>query len=334
MERVAIAGGGSWGTALANLLVDNHHDVLVYDLDQALVDEINQQHTNRSKLGDVVLNEEVKATTNLETLLDFSDVIVLAVPTSVTRIVLSNIKQLLKDRKLFINVAKGLEKDTNDRVSEIVYDEIPKQLIEGFVSLTGPSHAEEVIVKKITSVVAASLDIHHAKRVQHLFSNDTYFRVYTSTDLIGAELGGSLKNIYALASGILDGLGYGINSKSALITRGLIEMKRITVALGGLEETLNGLVGIGDLIVTCMSTFSRNYSAGVMIGGGDDLKTSLSKMTMVVEGVKTCHTAYHLARNLNIETPIIDSVYDILFNEIDPNTVISNLMTRELKSEQ
>jgi glycerol-3-phosphate dehydrogenase (NAD(P)+) len=334
MERIAIAGGGSWGSALANLLVDNHHDVLVYDYDQKLVDEINHEHMNRSKLGEAVLNDGVKATTNLNALLAFSDVVVLAVPTSVTRMVLENIKEIIKTKKLFVNVAKGLEKDTNDRVSQIVYDVLPNDLIEGFVSLTGPSHAEEVIVRKLTSIVAASDDLSLAIKVQHLFSNEHYFRVYTSTDLIGAELGGSLKNIYALASGILDGLGYGINAKSALITRGLIEMKRITTALGGLEETLNGLVGIGDLIVTCMSRFSRNYSAGLMIGSGDDLKTSLSKMTMVVEGVKTCYTAYHLAADLEIDTPIIDAVYDILFNEINPEIVIKKLMSRELKSEQ
>lgn len=334
MERIAIAGGGSWGSALANLLVDNHHDVLIYDLDQSLVDEINTSHTNQSKLGDVVLNEGVRATSDLRDLVHFSDVIVLAVPTSVTRIVLSHIKTLVKTKKLFVNVAKGLEKNTNDRVSQIVYDELPGDIIQGFVSLTGPSHAEEVIVKKLTSIVAASACLDHAVKVQRLFSNEDYFRVYTSTDLIGAELGGSLKNIYALASGILDGLGYGINAKSAMITRGLIEMKRITVALGGLEETLNGLVGIGDLIVTCMSRFSRNYSAGLMIGSGDDLKTSLSKMTMVVEGVKTCYTAHHLAKELEIETPIIDAVYEILFNQTDPEKVIKQLMGRELKSEQ
>lgn len=334
MERIAIAGGGSWGSALANLLVDNHHDVLIYDLDQSLVDEINQKHTNQSKLGDVLLNKEVKASTDLSEIVDFSDIIVLAVPTSVTRIVLSQMKTIIKSKKLFVNVAKGLEKNTNDRVSQIVYDEIPENLIKGFVSLTGPSHAEEVIVKKLTSIVAASESIEDAIRIQHLFSNDQYFRVYTSTDLIGAEMGGSLKNIYALASGILDGLGYGINGKSAMITRGLIEMKRMTLALGGLEETLNGLVGIGDLIVTCMSRYSRNYSAGLLIGSGDDLKTSLSKMTMVVEGVKTCYTAYHLAKELSIETPIINAVYDILFNEIEPEKVIKKLMSRELKSEQ
>jgi len=334
MEKIAIMGGGSWGSALANLLDDNQKSVLIYDNDQATVNEINELHTNHSKLGDKPLSEKVKATSDLKEALDFSDMVVLAVPTSVTRIVLSNIKQLIQHKKLFVNVAKGLELKTNDRVSEIVYDEIPKAYIEGFVSLTGPSHAEEVIVKKLTSIVAASQNIDHAKRVQHTFSNDNYFRVYTSTDLIGAELGGSLKNIYAMASGMLDGLGYGINAKSALITRGLVEMKRITGELGGLEETLNGLVGVGDLIVTCMSSFSRNYSAGLMIGQGDDLKTSLGKMTMVVEGVKTCNTAYHLSKNLNLNTPIIDAVYDVLFNEIEPEAVISQLMSRELKSEQ
>jgi len=334
MERIAIAGGGSWGSALANLLVDNHHEVLVYDYDQTLVDEINQHHTNHTKLGECRLNEGVKATTDISQLLNFSDIIVLAVPTSVTRLVLNAMKPLIQTKKLFVNVSKGLEKDTNDRVSQIVSDVLPNDVIEGFVSLTGPSHAEEVIVRKLTSVVAASLNQDLATRIQQIFSNQMYFRVYTSSDLVGAELGGSLKNIYALASGILDGLGYGINAKSALITRGLIEMKRFCVKLGGKEETLNGLVGVGDLIVTCMSRLSRNYSAGLMIGSGDDLQTSLSKMTMVVEGVKTCYTAHHLAQELRIETPIIDAVYQILFDFVEPQTVIKRLMSRELKSEQ
>jgi len=334
MEKIAIVGGGSWGSALANLLVDNKKEVLIYDNDKNTVDEINQSHTNIAKLGDAPLSDKVKATTSLEETLNFSDMIILAVPTSVTRIVLSEIKKIIKIKKIFVNVAKGLEFKTNDRVSQIVYDELPEEYIEGFVSLTGPSHAEEVIVKKITSIVAASNNLDHAKLVQETFSNEDYFRVYTSLDLIGAELGGSLKNIYAIASGMLDGLGYGINAKSALITRGLIEMKRITNELGGLEETLNGLVGIGDLIVTCMSKFSRNYSAGLLIGEGDDLKTSLSKMTMVVEGVKTCKTAYFLSKELEIETPIIDAVYNVLFNEIEPEIVISKLMSRDLKSEQ
>ncbi|MFA7075974.1 MAG: NAD(P)H-dependent glycerol-3-phosphate dehydrogenase [Candidatus Izemoplasmatales bacterium] len=331
--NITIIGGGSWGCALANLLVDNSNKALIYDNDQKAVDEINNFHTNKSKLGDVVFNKEVIATTSLETAISFSDMLVLAVPTSVTRIVLNNMKKFIRNKKLFVNVAKGLELDTNKRVSEIVRDEIPEKVIEGFVSLTGPSHAEEVVVRKLTSIVAASEDILHAKKVQEIFSNSEYFRVYTSSDLIGAELGGSLKNIYAIASGMLDGLGYGINAKSALITRGLIEMKRITALLGGLEETLNGLVGVGDLIVTCMSKLSRNYSAGLMIGEGDDLKTSLSKMTMVVEGVKTCKTAYHLAKKLGVDTPIIDAVYDVLFNEIEPNIVIKKLMSRELKHE-
>ena len=334
MENIAIVGGGSWGSALANLLVDNNKNVLIYDNDLKTVNEINQFHTNKAKLGEARLNKLVVATSDLKKALNHSKIIVLAVPTSVTRIVLEDINKVLTKEKLFCNVAKGLEFKTNKRVSEIVYDVIDNDLIRGFVSLTGPSHAEEVVVRKLTSIVAASENIKQAKLIQEIFSNTDYFRVYTSTDLIGAELGGSLKNIYAIASGMLDGLDYGINAKSALITRGLIEMKRIAIRLGAEEETLNGLVGVGDLIVTCMSKFSRNYSAGLMIGEGDDLKTSLSKMTMVVEGVKTCKTAYFLAKELKIQTPIINAVYNILFKEIEPEIEIAKLMARDLKSEQ
>ncbi|MFW5888969.1 MAG: NAD(P)H-dependent glycerol-3-phosphate dehydrogenase [Bacillota bacterium] len=334
MENIAIVGGGSWGSALANLLVDNNKNVLIYDNNIETINEINKFHTNKAKLGDAKLNKAVVATNDLVKVLNHSKIIVLAVPTSVTRIVLEDIKKVLTEAKLFCNVAKGLELKTNKRVSEIVSDVIDNELIHGFVSLTGPSHAEEVVVRKLTSIVAASENKKHAKIIQKLFSNKDYFRVYTSTDLIGAELGGSLKNIYAIASGMLDGLGYGINAKSALITRGLIEMKRIAISLGAKEDTLNGLVGIGDLIVTCMSKYSRNYSAGLMIGQGDDLKTSLSKMTMVVEGVKTCKTAYFLAKKRKIQAPIINSVYNVLFKEIEPKIEIAKLMARDLKSEQ
>ena len=330
--NISILGGGTWGSALANLLTDNSHSVLVYDNNISTVDTINILHKNKL-LGDVLLNENIKATASLSEVLNFSDILVLAVPTAVTRTLLKEIKPLLKEKKLFVNVAKGLEPVTFDRVSEVVYDELPRTLIRGFVSLTGPSHAEEVVLRKLTSIVAASKKEEDALLIQSLFSNEHYFRVYTSNDLIGSELGGSLKNIYAIASGMLDGLGYGINAKSALITRGLIEMKRIVKALGGKVETLNGLVGVGDLIVTCMSPLSRNYSAGQMIGSGDDLKTSLSKMTMVVEGVKTCKSAYNLTKKLNIDSPIIDAVYDVLFNEIEPEKVIKQLMERELKQE-
>ena len=332
MERVTLIGGGSWGTALANLLVDNKKDVLIYDNDIRLVDEINAQHTNLTKLGDITLPKQLKATNSLINAVNHSDLLVLAVPTAVTRIVLKSINELLSSKKIFCNVSKGLELKTHKRVSEIVNDEIDDIHLEAYVCLSGPSHAEEVIRRKITSVVSAGLDLKYSKLIQEIFSNK-YFRVYTSNDLIGVELSGSLKNIFGLAAGIVDGLGYGINTKAALITRGLREMKRIARTFGAIDKTLDGLVGIGDLIVTCTSTLSRNYSCGMYIGKGYSLNEAIIKVKTIVEGVKTCKSAYNLSKELNLKTPIIDAIYQILYEDITPSEAISKLMSRKLINE-
>lgn len=332
-EIITVIGAGSWGSALTRIISDNGHDVLLFDVNQEVVDEINTHHTNKSKLPNGKLSKRVKATTSLKEAIDQATIVLLAVPTAVIRGVLHNIGEILDNTKIFVNASKGIEPNTYKRVSEIVYEEIPNQYITGFVALTGPSHAEEVILKMLTVVTAASENLEIAKKVQHIFSNDTYFRVYTLDDLIGAELGGSLKNIIALASGIAEGLGYGDNTKAALITRGLIEMQRIAVALGAKEQTLYGLTGIGDLVVTCMSRHSRNFQAGYKIGSGKNLEKTLSEMTMVVEGARTCISAYQVARKLDLETPIIDGVYDIIYNHRDPKETVLELMGRTLKPE-
>lgn len=332
MKKVTIIGGGSWGTALANILVDNHLDVLIYDYDKATVDEINTQHTNFSKLGNITLPKALKATNELLTALNHSDYLVLAVPTAVMRNVLQDINKTVTTKKVFCNVSKGLELKTHKRVSEIVKDEIDEAYITAYVVLSGPSHAEEVIRRKITSVVSASHDLTYATLIQQLFSN-SYFRVYTSTDVLGVELSGSLKNIFGLAAGIVDGLGYGINTKAALITRGLLEMKRIGAAYGADIETMNGLVGVGDLIVTCTTTLSRNYSAGVLIGQGETVEDAIKRVKTIVEGIKTCKSAYNLSKELNLKTPMIDSIYHILYEDITPKEAIANLMSRKLIEE-
>ena len=332
MDKVTVIGGGSWGTALGSLLIDNQKQVLIYDNDESTVSEINTYHTNSSKLKGIVLPNSLKATSDLELAIQYSDVLILAVPTAVVRIVLKSINSILTSKKVFCNVSKGLELVTHKRVSEIVTDEIGSYYIKGFVTVSGPSHAEEVILKKITSVVAASNELEYAKYIQELFSNHS-FRVYTSNDLIGVELSGSLKNIFAIASGIVDGLGFGINTKAALITRGLLEMKRIAIALGAQEKTLDGLCGVGDLIATCTTKLSRNYSAGVLIGSGKGLAESLKEIHMVVEGVKTCKSAYNLSKDMLLKTPIIDSMYHILFDNTNPTEEINSLMSRRLIDE-
>ena len=333
IDKISVIGAGSWGCALARILGDNGHEVLIYDIDANAINEINEFHTNKSKLFEGELPTNVKGTTCLEEVIRFSNNILLVVPTKVVRSVLSDINKFLDDKKLFINASKGIEPDTYKRVSEIVYEEIDKDYIEGFVALTGPSHAEEVIKQKLTMVAAASEIEEHAYKVQRLFSNNVYFRVYRLCDLIGAEVGGSLKNVYALGAGICEGLGFGVNARSALITRALIEMKKLAVAMGAKEDTLDGLTGMGDLIVTCTSNLSRNYQTGVQIALGNDLNSTLDSMPMVVEGARTCISAYQIARNLNIDTPIIDSIYNVLYNRRNPKDVIRDLMSRGLKQE-
>ena len=333
MENITVIGAGSWGCALSRILADNGYSVLLYDIDEKTVNEINEFHTNTNKLFEAKLPETVFATSNIKEAITYSDTIVLVVPTAVVRGVLKQINSVIDNKKLFINASKGMEPDTFKRVSEIVKEEINEKYYEGFVALTGPSHAEEVVHQKLTVIGAASDNLEHAKKVQNMFSNQQYFRVYTVNDLVGAELGGSLKNIYALATGIVDGIGFGVNAKAAVITRALVEMKRLAKVLGAKEDTLNGLTGVGDLIVTCTSNLSRNYQAGYMIGKGENLEEALSKMTMVVEGARTCISAYQAARKYNIYTPVIDAVYEVIYNHKQPLDVIKTLMSTSLKEE-
>lgn len=331
--KVSVIGAGSWGTALARIISDNGYKVMIYDVDVNTIEEINTFHTNKAKLPNGILNENVEATCDIKKTLDFCDILLLAVPTKVLRSVLENINSNINSAKIFVNASKGIEPVTYKRVSEIVYEVVDNKYIDGFVALTGPSHAEEVILQMLTLVSAASNDLRCAKIIQKVFSNTDYFRVYVLEDLIGAELGGSLKNIIALASGILVGCGFGDNAKAALITRGLVEMKNLACSLGAKENTLFGLTGLGDLVVTCCSEHSRNFQAGKKIGSGKNLEKTLNEMTMVVEGARSCEAAYFATKNFNIEAPIIEAVYDVIFNHKDPKKIIKRLMERSLKEE-
>lgn len=333
MERITIIGAGSWGSALARILGDNGHKVVLYDTDSEIVDEINNLHTNLSKLPNGKLPNTVTATTDLNLAVNSCSNVLIAVPTKVVRDVLKSINNVIKSPKLFINASKGIEPSTYKRVSEIVYEEINNQFIKEFVVITGPSHAEEVIEQRLTCVAAACTNIDYAKYVQTMFSNNTYFRVYTLTDLVGAELGGSLKNIYAIASGMLYGLGFGDNARAALITRALSEMRRLAVAMGAKERTLFGLTGVGDLIVTTTSFHSRNFQAGMKLATGKNLEETIASMTMVVEGARTVVSAYYASKELNIDTPIIDAVYEVIYNHKPVYDAISEIMNRALKDE-
>lgn len=331
-KNITVVGAGSWGTALAQVLCDNKNNVMLYDLNQDVVNDINQNHQNSRFFADLKLPSSLVATTNLKEALKDAQMILLSVPTKVIRDVLKSINQELDHSVIIINASKGIEPGTHKCVSEIVKEEIDPKHLEAFVALTGPSHAEEVIERAVTTVTCASTVAEKANIIQEMFNNQ-YFRVYRVNDLIGVEIGGSIKNVIALAAGIIAGLGYGDNAKAALITRGLVEIKRLGTAVGANEETFSGLSGLGDLIVTCTSVHSRNWQAGYKIGSGSDLQEAIDSMTMVVEGVRTCQATYEMAQALQIEMPIVETVYEVIFNKLDPRVAIAQLMTRDMKPE-
>ncbi|HEY8406027.1 MAG TPA: NAD(P)H-dependent glycerol-3-phosphate dehydrogenase [Acholeplasma sp.] len=327
--KISIIGGGSWGTTLSQVLKDNGHDSLIYDVNPNAVEMINRGIHPFFNLP----VEGLHATTELKEALDYSNYILLAVPTKFMRDSLANINKLATEKKYFINVSKGIEPDTLKRVSEIVLDEIRPEIYGSYAVLTGPSHAEEVIVRKLTVLTAASNDEWFAREVQQMFSNNEYLRIYTSDDLVGCEVGGSIKNAIAIVSGIMTGFGLGENARAALITRGILEIVRVVVAMGGKRETAFGLTGIGDLIVTASSENSRNFTAGKKIGQGIPVEQVLRESKMVVEGVRAIQAAKDLSEKRGVELPIICIAYDVIFNNLSVTDAIKALLTRELKAE-
>lgn len=332
MEKVSVFGAGSWGTALSYVLAQNGHDMLLWTHRSEQADEINQQHTNTRYLKEINLPESLKATGDLSEAVGHADVLVLAVPTKAIREVCADIRKHLTRKTLFVHVSKGIEPDSLKRISEMIREEIPEQWLQDVVVLSGPSHAEEVVLEHPTTVTAACKDTEAAGRVQDLFMNH-YFRVYTNTDVIGVEIGGALKNIIALAVGITDGLGYGDNAKAALMTRGLAEIARLGVKMGATPLTFSGLSGVGDLIVTCTSVHSRNWRAGNMLGKGKSIDEVLVEMGMVVEGIRTTKAAYQLSRAFNVPMPITDALYAVLFENVSTNDAVDRLMGRMKKDE-
>ena len=332
MTKITVFGTGSFGTALANVLAENGHSVLMWGKNENTVDEINQSHQNKRYLKDVTLIETIKATSQLEQAVNFSDIFLIALPTKAIRDVVTEIDQHIKTKKTFIHVAKGIENETFKRVSEMIEDSVSKNHKNGVGVLSGPSHAEEVVIKQPTTVAASSKDEHISKLIQDLFMND-YLRVYTNNDLIGVELGGALKNIIAVASGIVAGMGYGDNAKAALMTRGLAEISRLGEKLGADPMTFLGLGGIGDLIVTCTSTHSRNYTLGYKLGKGKTTEEALNEMNMVVEGIYTTKSVYHLSKAQNVDMPITNALYKVLFEGKPVKDSVKDLMGRDKKAE-
>ncbi len=325
--EISIIGSGSWATAIANLLSDNY-DILMYARDNNVVNAINTRHINSKYFPEKILKENVRATSDIKNTLE-NKYIINAIPTQSIRNVYENLGPFFDESKVIINLSKGLELKTNFRISEILEDVLGDI---NYAIVSGPSHAEEVIKEMPTTLVCASNDINLAKDIQDIFNRD-YFRVYTSTDVIGVEIGGSIKNILAFGIGMADGLSYGDNSKAALITRGIHEMERFATSFGASEKTINGLAGIGDLIVTATSNLSRNNRAGRLIGEGYSIEESIAKVNMVVEGIPTTRAVYELSKEKNIEMPITYEIYKVLFEGKSAHQSVKDLMGRDLKNE-
>lgn len=332
MEKVTVLGAGSWGTALAMVLANNEHDCLLWSHREDQATEITTNHTNKKYLPDTILPTNLKATSDFQQAIQHANVIVIAVPTKAIREVCQNMLPFLAEKKLFVHVSKGIEPDSLKRISEMIAEELSEDVTEAIVVLSGPSHAEEVVLKHPTTITVASENMVAAEKVQDLFMNKS-FRVYTNDDVIGVEIGAALKNVIALAAGIVDGLGYGDNAKAALITRGLAEISRLGISLGAQPYTFSGLTGMGDLIVTCTSVHSRNWRAGNMLGKGATLNTVLEEMGMVVEGVRTTKAAYQLATKQQVDMPITKALYSVLFEQVNPKEAVDILMHRTKKHE-
>ncbi|MDD4531933.1 MAG: NAD(P)-dependent glycerol-3-phosphate dehydrogenase [Bacilli bacterium] len=329
----SVIGAGSWGTSLAEILAENNFDVTLYARSEQVCDEINNNHSNNKYFPfEIDLDKKVKATSNLNQAVSQADAIVLSVPSAQYRNVLTEIVKYLQHKVIIVSTAKGFDPETSERLSEVIKEIVPKEKIKASMSLIGPSHAEEVIQKLFTCVSVVGSDEKQLKIIQQAFSNN-YFRVYTNTDEVGAEYAAALKNVIAIASGIMTGLGYGVNTRAALITRGLAEMTRFGMAMGGKMETYLGLSGLGDLMVTCTSKFSRNFQAGLKIGHDDSAQDFLIHNNKTVEGVKTARVMHDKALQAHIEMPITDAVYAVLFLDEKPSNVAKTLINRALKPE-
>jgi len=329
MAKVSVLGAGSWGTALSVVLSENGHEVTVWSIDKNEIEMLNNEHEHKSKLPGVKLSESMIFTTDLKEACCGKDMLVLAVPSVYTRSTSQLISPYVSKGQIIVNVAKGIEENSLNTLSEIIEQEVPKAKV---AVMSGPSHAEEVGRKIPTTCVVGAKEKETAEFVQSLFMNGV-FRVYTSPDVLGIELGGALKNVVALAAGMADGLGYGDNTKAALITRGIFEISRLGVKMGGRTETFAGLTGIGDLVVTCASMHSRNRRAGILIGQGKTMKEAMDEVQMVVEGVYSAKAALALAKKYDVEVPIIEGVNKILFEDVSAKDMVPELMGRQKKGE-
>ena len=332
MKKVCILGSGAWGTVIGSLLADKGNQVVVYGVVESQVNEINFAHTNKQFLGEnFKINQKVSATLDFDLAIKDADVIVFAVPSFAVRETAEKLKNKVKKDVLIVNLAKGFDKESKTTLGELIRNVLGEELRGNVVSLLGPSFAEEVAEKQYTAITASSRDIKYSLLAQEVFSNE-YFRVYTNDDSIGAELCSSLKNVIALAAGIADGLGFKVNTRAALITRGMAEIKRYVEFFGGKEQTCFGLAGVGDLLLTCSSKTSRNYSAGYKIGSTSYAEFERENQK-TVEGIFAVEIANEISKQKGIYSPIVEAIYKVVKKGADPRTEVKNLMRRSLKGE-
>lgn len=332
MLKVAIIGAGSWGTALAHVAAENNNSTYLWVRRRELAEEMIKARENRPYLPGVKISPKINISTDLEEVVSEADIIIVAVPSQAVRTMARKISNFIKDDVIVTSASKGIELNSLKRMSEVLAEELENVKTQNIVALSGPSHAEEVIKNLPTAIVAASSGEQAAEKVQDVLINCN-FRVYTNSDVIGVELGGALKNIIAICSGISDGLGLGDNTKAALMTRGIVEITRLGVKLGASPATFSGLSGIGDLIVTCSSDFSRNRRAGIQIGQGKTVEEVIQSTNMVIEGINTTKATFLLAQKHKIEMPITEQAYLVLFEGKDPEVAVKSLMSRVGKHE-
>ena len=329
MAKISVLGAGSWGTALAVVLHKNGHEVTIWSIAQDEIDMLKKEREHKDKLPGVKIAEEIGLTTDLKEAISGRDMLVVAVPSPYIRSTAKSMAPYVEDGQLLVSVAKGIEEGTLMTLSAILEQEIPQAEV---AVLCGPSHAEEVGIGLPTTLVAGAKRKETAELVQSTFMNEV-LRVYTSPDVLGMELGASLKNVIALAAGMADGLGYGDNTKAALITRGISEIGRLALKMGAKYETLSGLTGIGDLIVTCASKHSRNRKAGMLIGEGYTMEEAMKEVKMVVEGVYSAKAAMELSAKYDVSMPIIEQVNEVLFDGKSAKEAVMDLMLRDKKPE-
>ena len=331
-KQLAVIGAGSWGTTLANLLAEKWQNVTLWCYETDLAERMAKTQVNDVYLPDTQLTANLQVTSDLAAAVQNKDLILFVTPSQVTRLVLKQTLPHLSSNSLIVSASKGIENDSLMLLSQVFEELLPATMHRQLGFLSGPSFAKEVSAGMPTAVVAAARDFSIAEEIQAIFSTER-FRVYTHNDIIGVELGGAMKNVIALAAGVADGLGFGHNTRAALITRGLAEMTRLGLKLGGSAETFAGLAGMGDLVLTCTGDLSRNRSVGIELGKGHKLDEILAGMQMVAEGVKTTLSAYQLAEKLKVEVPIIEQMYFVLYENKDPRQAVTDLMMRDLKAE-